>query len=186
MRKALNKQGTMTVTVPSTGRQLQVPRGLTGDALQRHVQAVLQAEATAAAEAEAAASAALVEKERQAVEELSLKQQLDAANRRAEAMAEELQQLKRATPEAAHMLIALQQASSQASQTLQALNRWDSRKGAEVSLVAEELQKRNAVIDEEVAARRLESHRLMNNLALAQGLPAPHPHLLEQEAEDAS
>ena len=179
-------KGTMTVTVPGTGRQLNVPKGLTGDALARHVAGVLEAEATAAAEAEAAAQAAAVDAERQAVEELSLKQQLDAANRRALAMEEEIQALKRATPEAAHMLIALQQASSQASQTLQALNRWDSRKGAEVSLVAEELQKRNAVIDEEVAARRLESHRLMNNLALAQGLPAPHPHLLEQEAEDAS
>ena len=90
-----------------------------------------------------------------------------------------LQQLKRATPEAAHMLMALQQASSQASQTLQALNRFDARKGAEVSLVAEELTKRNAVLDEEKEARKLDAHRFMNSVALAQGLPAPHPHLLQ-------
>ena len=43
MKKA---KGTMTVTIPGTGRQLQVPKGLSGDALARHVDGVLQAEAT--------------------------------------------------------------------------------------------------------------------------------------------
>ena len=181
MRKALNKQETMVVTVPGTGRQLRVPKGLTGDALALHVAGVLEAEATAAAEAEAAASAALVEKERQAVEELSLQQQLDAANRRADAMAKELEELKRATPESAHMLMALSNMNQQASQTLAALNRWDSRKGAEVSMVAEELARRNATLDEETAARRRSAGELMNALALQQGLPAPHPELLQQE-----
>ncbi len=176
-------KGTMTVRVPGTGRELQVPKGLTGDALARHVAGVLEAEATAAREAEAAAKAAAVDAERQVVEELSLKQQLEAANRRAEAMEKEMQALKRATPEAAHMLLALQQASSQASQTLQALNRWDSRKGAEVSLVAEELQKRNATIDEETAARRRSASELMNAIAIQQGITPPHPALLEQEVE---
>ena len=173
----------MTVTLPGTGRQLSVPKGLTGDALERHVAGVLQAEANAAAEAEAAAKAAAEQAERTKVEELSLQQQLEAANRRADAMAQELADLKKASPEAAYMLLALQQASSQASQTLQALNRWDARKSGEISLVAEELQKRNAVIDDEVAARRLESGRLMNELALRQGLPAPHPHLLEDQGD---
>ena len=173
------QKGTMTVRVPGTGREIQVPKGLTGDALARHVQGVLEAEATAAAQAEAAAQAAAVESERKQAEELSLAQQLDAANRRNTALEEELQQLKRATPEAAHMLLALQQASSQASQTLQALHRFDAKKGAEVALVAEELTKRNAVLDEETAARKLDAHRFMNSVALAQGLPAPHPHLLE-------
>lgn len=180
MRKTRNKQETMTVTIPGTGRQLQVPKGLTGDALARHVAGVLEAEASAAAEAEAAASAALVEKQRQAVEELSLQAQLDAANRRAAAAEEEVQQLKRATPEAAHMLMALQNASSQASRTLEALNRWDARKSGEISLVAEELQKRNSVLDEETAARRRESGRFMNSVAQAQGLPLPHPELEEE------
>ena len=170
---------TMIVRVPGTGRELKVPKGLTGEALARHVQGVLEDESKAAAEAEAAAQAAAVAAERQQVEELSLAQQLDAANRRADAMAAEMEKLKRATPEAAHMLLALQQASSQASQTLQALNRWDSRKGAEVSLVAEELTKRNAVLDDETSARRIEAHKFMNSVAIAQGLPAPHPHLIE-------
>ena len=176
MKKA---KGTMTVRVPGSGREIQVPKGLTGDALARHVQGVLQAEATAAAEAEAAARKAAEQAERTKVEELSLQQQLDRAHARNTALEEELQQLKRATPEAAHMLMALQNASSQASRTLEALNRWDARKSGEISVVAEELQKRNAVIDDEVAARRLEGHRFMNSVALAQGLPAPHPHLLE-------
>ena len=183
MRKVRNKQETMTVTIPGDGRQLQVPKGLTGDALARHVQGVLQAEATAAAEAQAAARNAAEQAERTKVEELSLQQQLDAANRRAAAMEEELQQLKRATPEAAHMLMALQNASSQASRTLEALNRWDAKKSGEISVVAEELAKRNAVLDEETAARKLESHRFMNSVALAQGLPAPHPHLVEETDE---
>ena len=170
----------MTVTIPCDGRQLQDPKGLTGDALARHVQGVLQAEVTAAAEAEAAARKAAEQAERTKVEELSLRQQLDAANRRADSMAKELEELRRAGPESAHMLMALSNMNQQASQTLAALNRWDNRKGAEVSLVAEELAKRNAVLDEETAARRLESHRFMNSVALAQGLPAPHPHLLEE------
>ena len=169
----------MTVRLPD-GRTMDVPKGLTGDKLASYVAAEEKRRAEATAAAEAAARHAAEKSERAKVEELSLQQQLDAANRRALAMEEELQQLKRATPEAAHMLLALQQASSQASQTLQALNRWDSRKGAEVSLVAEELAKRNAVIDDEVAARKRSSHELMNAIAMQQGLPAPHPQLLEE------
>ena len=180
MKKA---KGTMTVRLPD-GRTMDVPRGLTGDKLQSYVAAEEARRVEASAAAAAAAKAAAEKAERDKVEELSLAQQLDAANRRAAAMEKELQDLKRATPEAAHMLLALQQASSQASQTLQALNRWDSRKGAEVSLVAEELAKRNAVLDDEASARRLEAHRFMNTVAQAQGLPAPHPYLLE-EANDA-
>ena len=98
-------------------------------------------------------------------------------------MEKELADLKRATPEAAHMLLALQRASSQASQTLQALNRWDSRKGAEVSLVAEELQKRNAVLDEETLERRRQSNALMNAIAMQQGLELPHPEPHSMEGD---
>ena len=90
------KKGTMTVRIPGTGRQLAVPKGLTGDALARHVEGVLQAEATAAAQAEAAAKEAAFEAERQQLEELSLQQQRNAANRPNAAMEEELQALKRA------------------------------------------------------------------------------------------
>ena len=164
----------MTVRVPGTGRELQVPKGLTGDALARHVAGVLEAEANAAKEAEAAAQAAAEQQERQAVEELSLAQQLDAAVRRADALEQEVQSLKRATPEAAHMLLALQQASNQASQTLQALNRWDARKSGEISLVAEELQKRNAVIDEETLERRRQSNQLMDAIRISQGIEPLH------------
>ena len=172
--------GTMTVRLPD-GRTMDVPRGLTGDKLQRYVAAEEKRREEASAAAAAAARHAAEQAERNKVEELSLQQQLDAANRRNAAMEQELQELKRATPEAAHMLMALQNASSQASQTLQALNRWDAKKSGEISVVAEELSKRNSVLDDEVAARRLESHRFMNSVALAQGLPAPHPHLLQEE-----
>lgn len=77
------------------------------------------------------------------------------------------------------MLLALQQASSQASQTLQALNRWESRKGSEVSAVAAELERRNSTIDEETAARRRSAGELMNAIAIQQGITPPHPDLLE-------
>ena len=168
------KQKMMTVRVTATGREMEVPKGLMGADLERYVETKLQEEAAEAALAEAQAKAAAEQQERQAVEELSLAQQLDAANRRAQAMEEEIKALKRATPEAAHMLLALQQASSQASQTLQALNRWDSRKGAEVSLVAEELAKRNAVIDEEVLERRRQSNQLMDAIRVSQGIEPLH------------
>lgn len=171
--------GTMTVRLPD-GRTMDVPKGLTGEHLASYVAAEERRRAEAQAAAEAAARHAAEKAEREKVEELSLQQQLDAANRRALAMEEELQQLKRATPEAAHMLMALQNASSQASRTLEALNRWDAKKSGEISLVAEELQKRNSVLDEEKEARLLESRRFMNSVAIAQGLPAPHPHLLEE------
>ena len=155
------------------------PKGLSGDKLASYVAAEEKRRAEAQAAAEAAARHAAEKAETAKLEELSLQAQLDAANRRAAAMEEELQQLKRTTPEAAHMLMALQNASSQASRTLEALNRWDARKSGEISLVAEELQKRNAVIDSEVADRKKSSSELMNAIALQQGLPAPHPHLLE-------
>ena len=97
---------------------MDVPKGLSGDKLASYVAAEEKRRAEATAAAEAAARHAAEKAERAKVEELSLQQQLDAANRRAAAMEEELQQLKRATPEAAHMLMALQNASSQASRTL--------------------------------------------------------------------
>ena len=64
------------------------------------------------------------------------------------------------------------------------LNRWDSRKGSEVSLVAKELAKRKAVIGDEVAARKRSSNALMNAIATAQGLPVPHHYLLEVDDGD--
>ena len=94
-------------------------------------------------------------------------------------MEEELQQLKRATPEAAHMLMALQNASSQASRTLEALNRWDAKKSGEISLVAEELQKRNSVLDEEKAARLGRKPPLYERHCHRAGPAGTHPHLLE-------
>ncbi len=94
-------------------------------------------------------------------------------------MEQELADLKKASPEAGSLLLALSNANNQAMQTLQALNRWDSRKGAEVSLVAEELQKRNSTIDEETAARRRSAGELMNAIAIQQGITPPHPDLLE-------
>ena len=72
------------------------------------------------------------------------------------------------------MLLALNQASFQASQTLQALNRWDIRKGDEVSLVAEELVKRSEVIDQEVLERRRQSNELMDAIRVSQGMEPLH------------
>ena len=168
----------MTVTLPD-GRTMAVPRGLTGQKLADYVAAEEKRREEASAAAAAAARHAAEKAERDQVEALSLQEQLDRANRRADAMTQELADLKKASPEAGNLLLALSNANNQAMQTLQALNRWDDRKGAEVSLVAQEITKRNATIDDEMAARRLESHRFMNSVALAQGLPAPHPHLLE-------
>ena len=45
----MSKKGTMTIRVPSTGREMQVPKGLTGDNLQRYVETKLQEEAAEAA-----------------------------------------------------------------------------------------------------------------------------------------
>ena len=148
--------------------------------MERHIQSVIAAKAEAAARAEEVAKAAAMEEDIRAVEELSSQQQLVAANRHNAAKKEKLPALKRATPEATHMLLAVQQGSSPAGQTLQVLNLRDSRKGSEVALVAEELQKRNAVIDEDVAARKRSAVELMNRLAFQQGLAAPHPDLLEE------
>lgn len=173
------KPATMVVTIPGTGRQLTVPKGLSGDALANYVQTALKEEAAEAALAEAKAKAAAEELERQQAQELTLQAELDAANRRADAMSQELQELKKASPESAHLLMALSNMNQQASQTLAALNRWDDRKSAEISLVAEELSKRNQVLDDEVLERKKAAAELMNNVAIAQGIAPPHPELLE-------
>jgi len=52
-------------------------------------------------------------------------------------------------------------------------NRWDSRKGAEVALVAEELQKRNAVI------------RSLSNLEYKAGASVPDPKSDHSHMADA-
>jgi len=62
------KKGTMTVRVPGTGRELQVPKGLSGDALARHVASVLEIEAAEAAVTEAKKQEEVSELQRTQVE----------------------------------------------------------------------------------------------------------------------
>lgn len=159
--------------------------GLTGDSLARHVAGVLEAEATAAREAEAAAQAAAVESERKQIQELTLQQQLDAANARADAMAAEIEKLRMATPEASAATMALMHATQQAQnlrlqlqQDTGEISKWWSKNLNAVDDTATELRRKNTVLDEETAARKRESKALMNAIATQQGLPAPHPELL--------
>ena len=65
---------------------MDVPKGLTGDKLANYVAAEEKRRQEASAAAAAAARHAAEQAERNKVEELSLQQQLDAANRRNAAM----------------------------------------------------------------------------------------------------
>ena len=81
----------MTVTLPGSGRQLEVPRGLTGSALRTHVEKVLAAEAEAASQAEAAAHAAARERESKAAAQES---ELAALREQVAALTAQLQETK--------------------------------------------------------------------------------------------
>ena len=176
----------MTVRLPD-GRTMDVPKNLSGDKLANYVAAEEKRRAEATAAAEAAARHAAEQAEKKKVEEISLQQQLDAANARADAMAAEIEKLRMATPEASAATMALMHATQQATnlrlqlqQDTGEISKWWSKNLGAVDDTAAELRRKNEVLDEEKAARQLDARRFMNSVAIAQGLPAPHPHLLEE------
>ena len=178
----------MRVRIPDSGREIEVPTGLTGSALQRHVQGVLEAEALAAQQAEAAklATAQQAEEDRFA----ALERELASERAKQDALHKEISELKRVSPEAASMATVLSQMTREANDAfernqrlLAAMNRFADKQGSDITDVANLLAQQNATLDEEAAARKLESSRFMNSVALAQGLPAPHPHLLEDQGD---
>lgn len=174
MKKA---KGTMTVTIPGTGRQLKVPQGLMGDALARHVDGVLQAEATAAAEAEAAAMAELIKKQAEADAAVAPQMTRQEMQARIDELEAERTMLRRDLQDRDHRL----QLRQNTIEELDAAVRIRGIHAEPLAEVVEGLATRKEGLDEATAAKRRESGRLMNALALQNGLPAPHPHLLEED-----
>lgn len=179
------KKSTMTVRIPDSGREIEVPTGLTGSALQRHVQGVLQAEALAAQQAEAAklATAQQAEEDRFA----ALERELASERAKQEVLNKELADLKKASPEAASMVTILQGLTREAKdqfdrneKQMARMQQFANEHGQALFSAASALNEQNKVVNETVEAKRRDSGRLMNAIALQQGLPAPHPHLLEE------
>lgn len=178
------KPETMVVTIPESGRKLTVPRGLSGAALQRHVQGVLAAEAEAAAQAEAAALAATQQAEDDRFE--ALQKELEAERAKQEVLHNEIAELKRASPEAASMATILSQMTREANaafdrnqKLLAAMNRFVDKKGDEIADVAVLLAQQNETIDTEKAAKRDAGRRTMDDIRAQQGLPRLHPELVQ-------
>lgn len=176
---------TMEVTIPETGRMLTVPKGLSGSALARHVEGVLQAEKQAAIEAEQAAQAVLIQQEedRFAV----LERQLAEERASKEALHREIESLKKASPEAASMVTVLSQMTTQANEAfernqrlLAAMNRFVDKKGGEIADVSSLLAQQNEVIDQERIEKRDAGRRVMDELRIQQGLAPIHPELLDK------
>ena len=183
-------KGMMTVTLPG-GRQMQVPKGLTGNALERHVQGVLQAEAMAAQQAEATRVAEVSELERTKVELTQLQSLMAEQAKVIEELRAEKKQLEMSTPEASAATLALMQASHQA-QTLRtellkdvaSASEWRTRFAEDISDVAAEVRKKNAVIDAEVAERRRANKILFDDIRVANGQERQHPELLREDMKD--
>nr|BDD45715.1 hypothetical protein 19 [bacterium] len=169
------KKSTMTVRIPGTGRELTVPKGLSGDALARHVQGVLEAEATAAAEAQAAALAKLAQEEAAAEAAVAPEMSRQQMQDHIDSIEFQLQKLNRELDDANHRLKLKQNTIDDLDAALQLYG----THAKPVEQVVDGLATRKEGLDEATAAKRRESGRLMNDLALQNGLPAPHPHLLE-------
>ena len=184
------KKSTMTVRIPDSGREIEVPTGLTGSALQRHVQGVLEAEALAAQQAEAAklATAQQAEEDRFA----ALERELASERAKQDALHKEIAELKRVSPEAASMATVLSQMTREAERCLRAQPTFA---GGDEPLCGQARQrhhrrgqparpaKRNAGCREE--ERRRASRKMMDELRIQQGLAPMHPELMETGGTDA-
>ena len=182
MKKAT---GTMTVTLPN-GRQMDVPRGLSGDRLESFVQAKLQEEQAAATLAEVQRVEEASELERTRVELTQLQSLMAEQAKVIEELRSEKKQLEMATPEASAATLALIHASQQA-QTLRnellkdmgAASEWRARFSEDISDVAQEIRRKNQTIDAEVADRKRRNKVLFDDIRVSQGLERQHPELLE-------
>lgn len=180
----------MTVRIPDSGREIEVPTGLTGSALQRHVQGVLEAEALAAQQAEAAklATAQQAEEDRFA----ALERELASERAKQDALHKEIAELKRVSPEAASMATVLSQMTREANDAfernqrlLAAMNRFADKQGSDITDVANLLAQQNSVLDAETEERRRASRKMMDELRIQQGLAPMHPELMETGGTDA-
>lgn len=182
------KSGPIRVRHIATDTYHEVPREeyISGRA-EQWIEQQLQAKAMEDADRERRAAEAVIEAERKQIEELTLQQQLDAANARLAAIEAENEKLRMATPEASAATMGLMHATQMATnlrlqlqQDTGEISNWWSKNLSAVDDAAAELRRKNAVLDDETAERKLQSGRFMNQVAIAQGLPAPHPHLLEE------
>ena len=60
------------------------------------------------------------------------------------------------------------------------------RSSEDISVVAQEVRKKNAVIDAEVAERKRANRRLFDDIRASQGLERQHPELLEEVTDAGS
>jgi len=181
-------KGTMTVTLPN-GRQMDVPRGLSGDKLEMFVQGKLKEEQAAATLAEVQRVEEASELERTRVEMAQLKQQMAESMKVIAELQEQNAQLKLAGPDAASGAIALMQATRDAERLrrelindLGAASEWRSAFGEDISDVAAEVRKKNKMADSELAERRRANKILFDDIRESQGMERQHPELLEVES----
>lgn len=186
------RTGTMSVRLPD-GRQMDVPRGLSGDKLQSFVQAKLQEEQAAATLAEVQRVEEASELERTRVEMAQLQQQMAESMKVISELREQNEKLQQAGPDAAAGAMALMAATRDAERLrrelitdLGAASEWRSAFSEDISVVAQEVRKKNAVIDDEVAERKRANRRLFDDIRASQGMERQHPELLEEVTDAGS
>ena len=178
-------KGTMTVTLPD-GRQMAVPKGLSGDRLQSFVQAKLEEEQAQAVLAEAKRVEEVSALERTQVE-LSQTQALLAEQAKViSELQEQNAKLQQVDASGAASAMALMAATRDAERLrrellsdLGAASEWRSAFSEDIREVAAEVRKKNAVIDQDVADRKRRNKILFDDIRESQGMPRQQPELME-------
>ena len=184
MKKA---KGTMTVTLPD-GRNMDVPKGLTGHKLEAHVREQLQKEQAAAAQAAEAKAQELTALEQTRIELNQLQGQFSESMKVIAELRQQNEKLQQMSPDAAAGAMALMTATRDAERLrrelisdLGAASEWRSAFSEDIREVASEVRKKNSVQDAEVAKRRRANRILFDDIRENQGMERQHPELLRAE-----
>ena len=181
------RTGTMTVTLPD-GRNMDVPKGLTGHKLEAHVREQLQKEQAAAAQAAEAKAQELTALEQTRIELNQLQGQFSESMKVIAELRQQNEKLQQMSPDAAAGAMALMTATRDAERLrrelisdLGAASEWRSAFSEDIREVALEVRKKNSVQDAEVAKRRRANRILFDDIRENQGMERQHPELLRAE-----
>ena len=185
------KKGPVTVRHIATGEEWPVPREVfTAGNAATWIEEQIQDRDAAARAAQETAKAREADNINQSLRVTELEALIAQQGEVIARLEEQNKRLEQASPEAAAGAMALMSATAQAQQLrtdlqkdMGAIAEWRQKYNEDVSVVADEVRRKNATIDAEKEERIRASHRTMDQLRIQQGLEPLHPELLEQGGE---